>query len=309
VGVGLNSPAPTASANTRHETNAAFTLYLPVSFAYATPSSLTARVVFHSDYQGSDEIYSMEADGSDLLRLTTTAGNVFDQTPAWGPGQQRIVFQTNRDGQNEIYVMNADGSNVQRLTNNSCDDRTPAWSSVTNKIAWASNCHGPDYDIWTMDPDGQNQVDISANSLSDSAPRWSPSTNQIVYVQSNTGIRIMNGDGSSSTPVTSPGNNPDWSPTGLQIAYQCINTQNGSREICVIGVAGGQATMLTNMPGSIEDNPVWGPSGQTLAFISDVDENPFFDIFTMPALPQAATTRIPSTAVIDLGSDEGGLDW
>ena len=56
-----------------------------------------------------EEIYVMNADGSDVVRLTNVLGS--DANPAWSPKGDRIAFESNRDGRPEIYVMDADGSN------------------------------------------------------------------------------------------------------------------------------------------------------------------------------------------------------
>jgi dipeptidyl aminopeptidase/acylaminoacyl peptidase len=75
----------------------------------------------------------MNADGSDVTRLTEDDANDFD--PSWSPDGEKIAFVSFRDGSNnmEIYVMNADdGSDVTRLTYNDADDREPDWGTNTS---------------------------------------------------------------------------------------------------------------------------------------------------------------------------------
>ncbi len=57
-------------------------------------------------------IYTMNIDGSDQRRLTTTPG--FDGNPSWSPEGSRIVFAS-------------DGTNPIRLTNNPGRDHRPSW--------------------------------------------------------------------------------------------------------------------------------------------------------------------------------------
>ena len=61
--------------------------------------------------EGDKEIYAMNADGSNEIRLTFNWG--VDASPNWSP-DGRILFTSNRDGRGEIYVMNADGGAVSR---------------------------------------------------------------------------------------------------------------------------------------------------------------------------------------------------
>ena len=59
------------------------------------------RLAFTSDRDGNREIYTADAQGQDLRRLTNDAG--VDENPAWSPGWTRIVFQSDRNGNFDIY--------------------------------------------------------------------------------------------------------------------------------------------------------------------------------------------------------------
>jgi len=67
-----------------------------------------------------DEIYVMDADGSDQTQLTDNDAN--DAYPSWSPDGEKIAFTSIRDVDDEsefnaVYTMNADdGSDVTRLT-------------------------------------------------------------------------------------------------------------------------------------------------------------------------------------------------
>ena len=93
----------------------------------------------------------MDADGSNLRRLTHSSGN--DLLPDWSPDGTQIAFMSDRDGDWDIFVMDADGSNLRRLTNNSGNDLFPNWSPDGRKIVFESDRDGDwdNQDIYVMD--------------------------------------------------------------------------------------------------------------------------------------------------------------
>ena len=72
------------------------------------------------------EIYVMDADGENPVRLTRDPGS--DGAPCWSPDGTRIAFHTDRDGNTEIYVMDADGENLTNLTQHPMADQVASWS-------------------------------------------------------------------------------------------------------------------------------------------------------------------------------------
>ncbi len=84
------------------------------------------RIAFWSNRDGKKEIYAMDADGSNVKRLTN---NVADEdNPKWSPDGRKILCDSERDGNMEIYVMDVDGGNQRRLTNNTAYDSATTWS-------------------------------------------------------------------------------------------------------------------------------------------------------------------------------------
>ena len=59
------------------------------------PQAGSSKIVFTSNRDGNAEIYSINADGSGLIRLTTNAYN--DDHPRWSPNGTKILFQSDRD--------------------------------------------------------------------------------------------------------------------------------------------------------------------------------------------------------------------
>jgi hypothetical protein len=138
---------------------------------------LNNKIVFTSNRDGNEEIYSMNADGTGQTRLTNDPAN--DYGPYWSPDGSKIVFQSERDGNSEIYVMNADGTGQTRLTNNPAVDSSPAWSPDGSQIAFHSDRNG-NFDVFTMDATTGDArglfppTDLTNNPALDKFPDWQP---------------------------------------------------------------------------------------------------------------------------------------
>ena len=95
-------------------------LIIVFALAAFVPSS-TAQIAFCSNRDGNFEIYVMNTDGSNPVRLTNDPAQ--DVTPAWSPDRTKIAFGSTRTGNTDVYVMNADG--CCRVIGRECVSRVP----------------------------------------------------------------------------------------------------------------------------------------------------------------------------------------
>ena len=131
------------------------------------------RIAFESQRDGNREIYLMDPDGGNVVRLTFNPAA--DQWPEWSPDGRRFAFHSKRDGDMEIYVMDADGTNAVRLTSTPGDDVHPTWSPDGRRIAFHRRPLGHGQ-IYVMNADGSNQkrlTELSAVAFN-AFPRWGP---------------------------------------------------------------------------------------------------------------------------------------
>lgn len=84
------------------------------------------RVAFVSNEAGNDELYVVNRDGSELVRLTQNDWE-WDRHPSWSPDGSEIVFWSNRDGRKQLYIISPDGSNLRRLSDGFGNDWDPVW--------------------------------------------------------------------------------------------------------------------------------------------------------------------------------------
>jgi Tol biopolymer transport system component len=83
------------------------------------------RIVFSSNRSGVYEIWTMNADGSDLNQLLTSPGADFN--PTFSPDGQQIAWWKLRFGQGDIWVMNSDGTGAVNITNSPAFEGFPDW--------------------------------------------------------------------------------------------------------------------------------------------------------------------------------------
>lgn len=111
------------------------------------------------------EIYTIRTDGTDEIRLTTTAGA--DMEAAYSPDGSSIVFVSFRDGSatnGEIYLMRADGSDPRRITNTTFREFQPTFSPDGAQIVFMANYSGNTPKPYAMNRDGTGLRQITSSS-------------------------------------------------------------------------------------------------------------------------------------------------
>jgi uncharacterized protein YjdB len=112
-----------------------------------------SRIAFVSTRDGNPEIYVMDADGSNLARVTNDPQA--DGRPVFTPDGAGLVFQSTRSGKSQVYTAALDGSGTKALTTDSVN-QTPTLSPDGGTVAFAS-VRNKSYDIWLMARDGSSQ--------------------------------------------------------------------------------------------------------------------------------------------------------
>ncbi len=251
-----------------------------------TEETLTGKLAFVSYDDGDGEIYVMNADGTDLVRLTNNEAN--DVQPSWSPYGTKIAF--NSYGYKmpaEIYSMNSDGSNIVQVTHDpvgqNYGEEWPSWSPNGKRIVFESYRDAVTEDngttiinanLYIANSDGSGgDVRLTNHLFYEGNPSWSPDGNKVAFVHAqidtigdalySSGYQIWVKDINESTrqKLTTNGSNnlrPKWSPDGTKIVYQ------GDEGICVVTLEGAYQNLIY-----YGSNPSWSPDGKKIIFDSN----------------------------------------
>lgn len=247
-------------------------------------------IAFVSSRDGNPEIYTVNADGTNLTRLTNDPA--VDEEPAWSPDGKRIAFVSNRSDNSELYVMNTDGSGAVRLTFSGVFTENPSWSPDGTKIAYSTVTNGS-ANLWVVSPKagGPGPTLLFEAPGWDAQPSWSPDGTRLALVSDWNGydflwdIFFINADGSDFTDLTGgifdnlDYLGPSWSPNGATIAHVLI-TRLGldqyNTTLAVMNADGtGQRPLIPACSGCGAiiswgkfAKSSWSPDGQVIAFTS-----------------------------------------
>jgi len=235
-------------------------------------------IVFSSSQRDANEddnfeIFTIDANGEPLKRITRTPQTVSNSLPSWSPDMQQIVFTQSGDASffEDIVITEADGSgSITNLTSGiNANDSNPDWSPDGSKIVFASDRVQSRMSIFIMDTDGSNVTQLTSGDSFESQPAWSPNGSKIAFIRlvdSGSGsspvsqIYVMDSDGTNVIQLTNSNNDnffPSWSPGGSEIVFQRI--VNNQSDIFRMNSDGSEIINLTNTPNESESHPDWSP--------------------------------------------------
>jgi len=288
------------------------------SSAWATYPGQNGRIAYVANPTGTDQIYTMNPDGSDIRQITHFASSGVGM-PDFSPDGRRIVFVHDMTGQSELYVINADGTGLVQLTNDPGRRKLmPRWSPDGTRIVLHRESLRTHLGvITTMRANGTGDSTELTDDLFDSAqPEYTPDGRQILFQSQNGGlvsaVWIMNANGSykrrlTAAPLEAGG--PDVSPDGQHIAFYSQQNTDLPTSIWVMDIDGHHKSRLTG-PEHFDLYPIYSPDGNKIVFTGDSLTDGPVNIFTMNAdgsgIQQIATGLI-------LGGCPGGScltpDW
>jgi len=174
-----------------------------------------------------------------------------------------IAFLSDRTGDLDVWVMDANGANPLNLSNNPPPNAgvgRPTWDPTSPRVAFVmENASG--WDLYTINANGTGLTQRTNDATSEGDPDWSPSGTQIAYAKS-FDIYIYDLSTNTESPMNLAGSNknrPKWSPNGAQLVFEWSPT-GLDWEVAIVNATGGTITNLSNDPTAPDLTPVWSPA-------------------------------------------------
>lgn len=195
------------------------------------------------------DIFSANADGSELSRLTFSDG--YDAEATVSPKGDKIVFTSTRDGDPEIYVMDIDGSNQKRLTFEKGYDGGAFFSLDGSKIVFRASRPKTEEEL-------KDYQELADDGL------FRPTVLELY---------VMNADGSDIKQITNFGKAsfaPFFFPDGEKIIFSSnVNSESGRDfDLYMINVDGTGFEQIT-FNKTFDGFPMFTRDGKQLIFCSN----------------------------------------
>lgn len=240
------------------------------------------KIVFNSNRDGNAEIYIMDTDGRQQVRLTRHPDADFQ--PVWSPTGEQILFVSNRDGVHDLYLMDPTGENVKKVFKTGSFRQQPAWSPDGKQIAYLGK-KGNDWAIYLATLDGKAER-LAWCGRTGGFPAWSPDGTEIVFAAADAIGQAASPfviyslhTGKEETFHPEPQLRmfyPSWAPDGT-IAFSHVERLGGRGPVrgtlYAVNRDSGNLNELVPEKEPIAEQATWAPSMDALAYHKQVGEN------------------------------------
>ena len=247
----------------------------------------TPKILFTSARDGNREVYIMNPDGSEQVRLTQHPEN--DMNAVWSPTGEQILFVSDRDGKRDLYLMDPDGSNIRRIFKNELKRNFtyrdyPTWSPDGKQIAYMYINWDKDINAIHITNLGEQEENFFANGWH---PAWSPDGAEIACTTPEgfriTLINVRTGAQKRILPRKEVGGqmSPSWSAMGDKLTFSWNNNRlppdfkpgdklpegwTDQRTIYIANRDGTGLEQLVDEAGPMASTPKLSPNGKEILY-------------------------------------------
>lgn len=264
----------------------------PARDAFPTFSPDGTQIVFNSNREGENmDVYIMNADGSDVRKLTDWKTDEEIRPGCWSPDGTQILFVSGQSGRDNIYVMSIEPFAPHELvTDVATNLQYPTYSADGAKILFTSLAEDGSGELRLMDTNTKQVTTLRKLRPSEGNARLSPDGNWIVYqdrINDNSEVCLIRSGGTdeiinlTNNPARDGG--PSWSPDGSKIVF--VSNRDGNYDLTQLYIMNqdGSNQHRIYYSNAISANATWSPDGKHIAFANDKEDDRTgnFEIFTI----------------------------
>ncbi|MEW6515507.1 MAG: hypothetical protein AB1439_01195 [candidate division FCPU426 bacterium] len=232
------------------------------------------------------QLYMMDANGNNLVRLTNT--QAFDRDPHFAYDGKHLAFTSNRNGGIfQIYLLHLDTGQTDQLTQGPGDKTNPIWSPDDTKIVF-TQVDGNRQQLGMINADGTGIKMLTSTQGVNHAYSFSPGGDRIAYeteVNNIHQVHVMDLFTHKIEMLIQSGEltnheDPVFCPSGRYLIFTSDFFSPRTRQLFIFDLLNSRYQRLTK-DDLDRDDPVYSPDGTMIAYIAQWEGA--WNIFVMDA--------------------------
>jgi TolB protein len=229
------------------------------------PGFCGGKIAFVATRTGRKEIYTADADGSNVQQLTRDGS--ISVGPSISPDGRRIAYTGYKSGYADIYLINLSSGQRDRIIKYPGTNSGAAFSPDGSRLATTLSKDG-NPELYVTSAGGGGARRLTRTRGVESSPTWSPDGGEIIYSCDERGgpqlYRISASGGAGQWISTGRGycTEPNWSPDGKKVAFNV--REGGSFQVAVHDLITGSTRTVTS--GGEAGRPVWAADSRHILY-------------------------------------------
>jgi len=284
------------------------------------------RVVFtvteHDMEEGksNSDIYIMNADGSDLRRMTSS--EKADYHPRWSPDGDYLLFVSTRKDGAQAWRLPVGGGEAEQLTDFSMGVSDPRWTPDGKKIVFFTEVFpecGADSECNKKLTDDTDEGPVHAHLADDLLYRhWTfykdgKKFHTLIYdIAAKEYTDLTPGELDAPYYMTGGGNAGwDISPDGMEVCVasnpDLNHWETTNKDLFLVPVGGGEMKNITDDNEAFDGKPHYSPDGRYIAYIAQLVPTYEADLFSIALYDRQTGETRALTANFDYWVDD--IHW
>jgi dipeptidyl aminopeptidase/acylaminoacyl peptidase len=269
--------------------------------------------------KSNSEIYVMDADGSNLQRMTNNPAS--ESHPRWSPDGKFILFVSTRDNGAQVWKLPVAGGEPTQITDLSTGVSHPTWLSDGNRFGFSSKVFpecGADDDcnkkIKTSMSDGPIQAHLADDLLFRHWNFWKDGKRSHTFLfdsEKNSYIDLTPGDYDAPSFSLGGGAGFSFSPDGAELCYVSNHDVNEwettNKDLWLVPTSGGNAVNITDENEAYDGDPAYSPDGRYIAYL--MQTVPTYESDRIRLVIYDRSTKQKTTLTEEFDNWVSGFQW